>query len=198
MRHSVALAVVLLALLLTGHGPEAHAAQFAVFPKAKEVASPDGRFTVRSIDPEGSPSDILGTFHSLWLFERATGRSRKLCDYIGVAAAGWSGNDDWFLVTQYVGKRTSRALIFSSTTADDPLMIDKAILTRLVPPELRPTLRENDHVFVEGSRVEQRTLSLTVWGYGQHDPNGFRWRCEYALREGTALCVEERGSGRKK
>jgi hypothetical protein len=29
---------------------------------------------------------------------------------------------------------------------------------------LRPALRENDHVFVEGSAVEQDTLYLTVFG----------------------------------
>jgi hypothetical protein len=165
---------------------------------AMELTSPEGRFTVRSIDPEGSASDILGTFHSLWIFERATGRSRKLCDYIGVAAARWSSNNDWLLVTQYVGKRTSRVLIFSTARLEDPLMIDKPTLTRLVPAELRPTLRENDHVFVEGSGVEQQSLYLNVWGYGQHDPNGFRWRCEYSLREGTALCAEERGSQQRK
>ena len=172
---------------------EAFASQFVVFPKASELVSPDGRFAVRSVDSQGSASDFAGTFRALWLFERATGRSRKLCDYLGVASVAWSSND-WLVVTQYVGKRTSRALVFSATAAKDPIMLDKITLTRLVPAELRPSLRENDHVFVEGSRVEHDTLYLSVWGYGQHDANGFRWRCEYSLREGTASCVEERGS----
>ena len=172
---------------------EVFASQFVVFPKASELVSPDGRFAVRSVDSQGSASDIVGTFRALWLFELATGRSRKLCDYLGVASVAWSSND-WLVVTQYVGKRTSRALVFSATAAKDPIMLDKITLTRLVPAELRPSLRENDHVFVEGSRVEHDTLYLAVWGYGQHDANGFRWRCEYSLREGTASCVEERGS----
>lgn len=115
-----------------------------------------------------------------------------MCDYVGVAAAGWSSNNDWLVVTQYVGKRTSRALVFSAAMLEDPLMIDKATLTRLVPAELRPALRENDHIFIEGSRVEEETLYLAVWGYGQHDQNGFRWRCEYALRAGTVSCADER------
>jgi hypothetical protein len=169
------------------------ASPFVVFPKATELVSPDGRFAVRSVDSAGTASDFVGTFRSLWLYELATGRSRKLCDYLGVASAAWSSNN-FLVVTQYVGKRTSRALVFSAVTPQDPIMLDKATLIRLVPVELRPALRENDHVFVEGSRVEQETLHLTVWGYGQHDPNGFRYRCEYALREGTISCVEERGS----
>ncbi|MGA7764625.1 MAG: hypothetical protein WB781_03650 [Candidatus Sulfotelmatobacter sp.] len=183
---------VLIALLSAG-SVEAVASQFVVFPKASELVSPDGRFVVRSVDSQGSASDIVGTFHSLWLFELSTGRSRKLCDYLGVASVAWSSND-WLVITQYVSKRTSRALVFSATALKDPLMLDKVTLTRLVPAELRPALRENDHVFVEGSRVEQDKLSLTVWGYGHHDAKGFRWRCEYTMREGTVSCLEERRS----
>lgn len=169
------------------------ASPFVVFPKASELVSPDGRFAVRSVDSAHSASDFVGTFHSLWLFELATGRSRKLCDYLGVASAAWSSND-FLVITQYVSKRTSRALVFSAVAAEDPVMLDKTTLLRLVPAQLRPALRENDHVFIEGSRVEQDILHLTVWGYGQHDANGFRYRCEYALREGTISCIEDRGS----
>jgi hypothetical protein len=183
-----------IAVLTAGFAPlEALASPFVVFPKASELVSPDGRFAVRNVDSAGSATDFVGTFHSLWLFELGTGRSRKLCDYLGVASAAWS-NNDFLVVTQYVGKRTSRALVFSPTSTDDPVMLDKTALIRLVPPELRPALRENDHVFIEGSRVEQDSLHLAVWGYGPHDPNGFRHTCEYSLREATIACVEERGS----
>jgi hypothetical protein len=169
------------------------ASPFVVFPKASELISPDGRFAVRSVDAAGAASDFVGTFHSLWLFELSTGRSRKLCDYLGVASAAWSDHG-FLVVTQYVGKRTSRALVFSALTPVDPVMIDKATLIQLLPTELRPALRDNDHVFVEGSRVEQDSLHLSVWGYGQRDPNGFRYHCEYALREGSISCSEERTS----
>ncbi len=168
------------------------ASPFVVFPKATELISPDGRYGVRSVDTTNSSSDFVGTFHSLWLYELATGRSRKLCDYLGLASASWSSNDV-LIVTQYVGKKTSRALVFSASAAQDPVMLDSATLTRLLPVELRPALRENDHAFVEGSRVEQDTLYLTVWGYGQRDPKGFRYRCQYSLREGFLSCLEERG-----
>lgn len=169
------------------------ASSFVVFPKASELISPDGRFAVRNVDAASSPTDFVGTFHSLWLYELATGRSRKLCDYMGVAAAAWSSNDS-IIVTQYVGKRTSRALVFSAVSQQDPVMLDSATLIRLLPVELRPALRENDHIFVEGSGVEQDTLQLSVWGYGPHDPNGFRYRCEYSLPEGSLSCAQIRGS----
>jgi hypothetical protein len=169
----------------------AFASQFVVFPKANALPSPDGRFEVRSSAPHHASTDFSGTFNTLWLLETATGRSRMLCDYLGVAAVAWSTND-FLIVTQYVGKRTSRALVFSMAHLDSPILLDQPTMIGLVPLGLRPTLRENDHVFVEGVRVESTTLYLRVWGRGQHDPGGFRFHCEYDLREGTvASCTED-------
>ena len=170
---------------------ETLAAPFVVFPKAGELKSPDGRFVVRNREREGSESEFVGAFRSLWLVESATGRSRKLCDYVGLAAVAWS-SDDFLVVTQYLTRRTSRALVFSTTSPEDPVVLDKPTLIHLLPVEFRPALRENDHVFVEASRVEGDTLHLRVWGYGQHDANGFRWRCQYPLPTGVVSCYEER------
>ncbi len=168
---------------------ESLASQFVVFPKAGELISPDGRYVVRNSDRQGAASDFVGTFHTLWLIEASTGRSRKLCDYVGVAAVAWS-NDDFLVVTQYA-KKNSRALVFSATGTEEAVMLNAPTLIRLVPPERRAQLRENDHVFVEATQVEQDNLDLRVWGYGHHDPDGFRWRCTYALHEGTVHCTEE-------
>jgi hypothetical protein len=175
------------AVLAFGIG--ARAAPFVVFPKGGQLPSPDGRFVVRNADREASLSDYVGTFHSLFLEETASGRYRKLCDYVGVAAVAWAKND-FLIVTQYVSKRTSRALVFVADDGRDPIVIDKPFLTNLVPVDLRPELRENEHVFVEASQVEGEMLTLRVWGYGKHDATGFRWRCEYNLLEGRISCAE--------
>jgi hypothetical protein len=167
----------------------AHAESFVVFPKAGQLPSQDGRFVVRNTEREAPLSEYVGTFHSLFLTETATGGSRKLCDYAGVAAVAWAKND-FIIVTQYVSKYTSRALVFLAEDARDPVVIDKSSLTHLVPVNLRPQLRENNHVFVEASGVDGDTLRLRVWGYGQHDAKGFRWRCEYSLSEGEVSCEE--------
>ena len=181
------LRIVAVVAIVAGH---AVAAPFVVFPKAGELVSPDRRFVVRNVERSSAPSSFDGSFHSLWLIELSSGRSRKLCDYVGVAAVAWSDNDV-LVVTQYLSRRTSRALVFSAAGSSEPVMLDQPELIRLVPPELRDTLRENDHVFVEASRIEQDLLYLRVWGYGRRDPNGFRWRCEYTLREGTVSCTED-------
>ena len=183
----IAAGVLLVAAVLCG---KAGAAPFVVFPQAGQLASPNGRFVVRNVDQEATASEFVGTFHALWLTELSTGRSRKLCDYLGLAAVAWSRND-FLVVTQYLGRRTSRALVFSVAQPDNPVMLDLPTLTRLVPVELRPTLRDNNHVFIEASRIEEDTLDLRVWGYGQHDANGFRWHCKYTLHDGTVSCLEE-------
>lgn len=167
----------------------AHAAPFVVFPKAGQLSSEDGRFVVRNSDRVASPSDYVGTFHSLFLEDTASGHTRKLCDYVGVAAVAWAKNN-FLIVTEYVSKRTSRALIFAADNSRDPVVIDQPLLTRLVPVDLRPQLRENDHVFVEASRIDGETLTLRVWGYGKHDANGFRWHCQYSFLEGAISCEE--------
>jgi hypothetical protein len=169
---------------------QAVAGPFVVFPQAGQLVSPDGRFVLRNVDREAPASDFVGTFHALWLTELATGRSRKLCDYIGPAAVAWS-RSDFLVVTQYLSRRTSRALVFSVAEPDNPVVLDQPTLTRLVPAEPRPSLRDNNHIFIEASRLEEDILYLHVWGYGQHDAGGFRWHCEYALQEDTVSCKAE-------
>ncbi len=169
------------------------ASPIVVFPKAGELRSPDGRFVVRNVEREATFSDFIGSFHSLWLVETASQRSRKLCDYLGVAAVGWS-NNDFLVVTDYVAKNGSRALVFSVADGRDPVMVDKPTLIRIIPAEKRAALRVSDHVFIEALRMEDETFHFRVWGYGQKYAQSFRWHCEYGLREGIISCAEERSS----
>ena len=157
------LRLILFPVLLVSVVGHVYAAPFALFPKAGHLASPDGRFEVRDVDLREPGSEFSGIFHSLWLVETATGRSRKLCDYVGVAAVAWSEKDS-LMVTQYLSKKTSRAL------------------------------RENDHAFVEASRLEGEIFHFQVWGYGQHDRNGFHWNCEYKLGAANLKCEAKKSA----
>lgn len=170
----------------------ANAAPFVVFPKAGQLVSPNRRLVVRTAAREAGASDFSGALDSLWLTDLSTGTSRKLCDYFGVAAVAWSGNDT-VLVTQYLGKKSSRALAFSVARPEDTVVLAQPMLARLAPWQLRPALRENDHVFIEAWLLEAGSFRVHVWGYGRHDPGGFRWTCDYDLREGALSCVEAHG-----
>ena len=183
--HRSLLYVVIVAVLEIA----ADAAPFAMFPQVRQLASPDGRFVVYNADPEAHTSEFVGTFHSLYIEETTGGRRRKLCDYVGIAAVAWAPND-FLVLTEYMSKHTSRAIIFAADGSREPIVVDQPTLVTMVPINLRPQLRENDHVFVEASEVDGQRLTLRVWGYGKHDANGFRWHCEYALIEGTISCDE--------
>jgi hypothetical protein len=167
----------------------AQAAPYVLFPKAGQLPSQDGRFVVRNVDPVAAASEYVGTFHSLFLEDTTSGRTRKLCDYVGVAALAWTKNNV-LIMTEYLSKHTSRVRIFPADDLRDPVVIDQSLLTRVAPVDLRPQIRENDHVFVEASQIEGQALTFGVWGYGKHDPNGFHWRCQYNLFEGAISCQE--------
>ena len=180
---TIALVCGMLAIL----GIRASAGPFVVFPQAGEFASPDGHYVLRSVEDQGSAGEFRGTFRALWLTETLTGRSRKLCDYVGEAAVAWSKNNI-LLITVYVSKKTSRAMIVSAADHEEGMIIDVPALIQMVPPELRAPLRENDHVFVEASLLEENRLHLRVWGYGRHDPNGFHWACQYEIGSAKISC----------
>ena len=175
--------ILLLAAQASAAGP------FVLFPQTHELISPDGRSIIRNSDTEHPAQDFVGTFHTLWLTDTATGRTRKICDYVGIAAAAWSGNDH-VLVTQYLSKKSSRALVFPAHFDQEPIVLDVTLLSRTAPDALRESLAKNDHAFVEVSRFEKGILSVRVWGYGRHDPTGFRWNCEYAAEQGTVTCID--------
>jgi hypothetical protein len=180
---------------------QAGAQQFTTFPDRPELRSPDSKFVIRSVDRAARPSDFSGVFRSLILEELPGGRSWALYNYVGRVAVAWSGNR-FIIVTDYVSKRTSRAMVFEIDSRVDPFTVeqvtlDKVQLARLVPAEQNVHLLGNDHVFVEVTRIEGDALILRVWGYGAHDPKGFRSSCQYDLRAGTAACKEAGGGGRQ-
>ena len=185
-RLAAALCVALVTLIVQSFGTS-----FVLFPKAGRLVSPDGRYEVRDADRLGAAGDFVGSFHSLWIVDLSNGSSRKLCDYMGVAAVEWSGNE-FLLVTEYVGKKTSRAFALPIAGSQDALLIDESTVEKAVTPELRETLRGTDHVFVEASRLENGIFYFRTWGYGQRDKSGFRWNCEYVFVEEKLTCDAKR------
>lgn len=162
---------------------------FALFPDRKELRSPDGKYVIRSVERTPQPGEFVGVFRALIVEEIATHKTRVLCDYLGRAAVAWSENN-YIIVTDYVGKRTSRALVFSVDQDAGGFVVDKNDLQRRVSASFSEQLRGNQHVFVEAVKVQGGRLSLRVWGYGTHDPRGFRLFCDLELDTGNATCSD--------
>jgi hypothetical protein len=163
------------------------AEQFAVFPDRKELRSPDGKFVIRSVDYAPRPHEFSGLFRSLILQNTTDGSARELYHYVARVGVAWSGNN-FIIVTDYVNKKTARALVFRLDRPDEYLVLDKPGLAARLSDEPRVQLERNDHVFLEVSRLEGTLLTLRVWGYGVHDPQGFRFQCAYELDQGTTTC----------
>jgi hypothetical protein len=166
--------------------------QFATFPEKRELPSPDGRYVIRNVDANPAPQQFSGVFHSLFLEERATGRSRKLCDYVRRVAVAWSAGNR-IIVTDYTNQRNSRVLVFAADESFEPVVIDKRNLEATLPDSQRVYLSKNDHAFVEASSLQGDALVFRVWGYGAQNANGFRLICQYDLAQSTVSCGQ--GSG---
>ena len=184
---------LLLALVFTCHWIEAE--QFAVFPERAELRSPNGQFVIRTVEHAAVRGEFSGVFRSLVIEELATGSVHEIYKYVGRVGVAWSG-DNFVIVTDYVSKKTARALVFRLDRPDEYVVIDKAHLLTQVHDERRAQLERNDHVYLEVARIEGNTLMLRVWGYGTQDPQGFRFQCAYDLNEGTASCRENTENGR--
>jgi hypothetical protein len=57
-----AIAACLIVVVLT---TAALGGPFVLFPKARQLSSPDGRFVVRNVERSTSAAEFDGTFHSL-------------------------------------------------------------------------------------------------------------------------------------
>jgi hypothetical protein len=163
--------------------------EFATFPESRELHSPDGRYVIRNVDTNPAPQQFSGVFHSVFLEERATGRSRKLFDYVRRVAVAWSAGNR-VIVTDYTNQKNSRALVFSADDSFEPVVVDKRNLEAMLPAPQRDYLNGNDHVFVEASSLKGDALVLRVWGYGARNPEGFRLICQYDLAHSTVSCGE--------
>jgi hypothetical protein len=139
--------------------PRASAEQFTLFPERKELHSPDGRFVIRSVDHSAAANEFSGVFRTLVLEEVATGKVRKLYDYVGRVAVAWSDND-FIIVTDYVNKKTSRAMVFPADPARDVLALDKVQMSSLIPDEQSVHLQQRGSVERGGNSAEPEGVGL--------------------------------------
>src|SRR5512142_2647201 len=124
-------AVVLAATLLAGTVVAQSRERFVDFPGTGEAfASPNGRFVIRNVNRDPSPTAFSGSFHALWLRDAATGKERKLCDYLRHVQVAWNSRSDRILVNDYWASNESRLLIF--TTDGERFTLDKRQLANLL------------------------------------------------------------------
>jgi hypothetical protein len=87
--------------------------------------------------------------------------------------------------------------VFRVDRPGEYLVLDNPSLAARIPDEHRVQLERNGHTFLEVSRIEGSMLTLRVWGYGAHDPQGFRFQCSYELDQATTTCRDIVAAGVK-
>ncbi len=185
--HLVAGLLAVLIAVIAGFGATG---RFSTFPDSKAgLPSPDGKFIVRSIDYNSDLSNFVGLHRSLFLEQRSSADKVKLCDYLGHVAVAWA-TDNLVIVNEYFTNRGARMHLVAADGKNPPLVLDKTRLAMLVPDEIGRHLTGNDHVYVEGYRVNGNVLGLRVWGSGALDAKGFRLTCDYDLDKDAVKCSE--------
>jgi hypothetical protein len=106
------------------------------------------------------------------LEETGSGRSRKFCDYLGVAAVAWAKNE-FIIMTQYVSRRTSRAAVVTADGSREPVVIDQPLLTKIVPVELRPQLRKTTMCLWKCRESRERHSRFGCGDMGSTMPTAF-------------------------
>lgn len=164
---------------------------FSTFPDNKAgLPSPNGKFIVRSVEYKADSWEFGGNHQSLLLENAANGKSRKLCDYLGHTAVTWA-TDNLLIVNEYFTNRGARMRLVAADETAAPVIVDKKRLAALVPGDVGQHLSGNDHVYVEGYKLDRNVLGLRVWGYGALDAKGFSLKCNYNLDENTAACSRD-------
>ncbi len=137
------------------------------------VGDPSGRYAVVCEEASGKAP------HRLYLKTLPTGKIVRVFEFPRHVDILWSRDGDYFAVTDWFGSDRSRILVFESAK---PRAID---LARVVARQLGEFVQilGNDHVYYEAVYwADSRTLRFKVFGYGDHDRNGFELTFTYDVK----------------
>ncbi len=95
------------------------------------------------------------------------------------AEALWSPNGSGLAITDHAGSDFTQLLLIIPRSPQQIVNM-KAETTRSLG--LLPSVTDNHHVYVEAvGWKDPQTLAFRIWGYGDHDPQGFDESFEYRL-----------------
>jgi len=172
-----AAAVAAYPLLAVPHGHEERA--IVSFPSEATAVSPDGRFSVVSVD-SNTFSD-LGQDHILFLQDMQTQAKRKLLDYYRSVDVLWNPDSSSLAVTNYVGSNVADCLVFFIAT--DRKSVNVADKLRITDPQEVATLDKSSHIYWGAVRwTSSQSLLVKVWGHTDAQPvRGFEYFHTYQL-----------------
>jgi len=150
------------------------------FPgKKSELTSPDGRWVLQDVHRDQGPN------HSIFLKDRTSGKTRKICDYERGVGLVWSPDSRRFALNDYGGSDYTETNIFSIDDAVSKIDVQKEIQDK------SDVKLGGDHeYFGVAYWVDKRRVVVHHWGYGNGDPV----YCEcyvYTLNGSVRRCAQQ-------
>jgi hypothetical protein len=133
-------------------------AQIVKFPRTNAAIDPSKRFKV--VWKEATDTSD----HYLILRDLKSRRWRKIVDFGRSVDFLWAPDGNSFAITNWVGSNCSEAWIGFPKDSSKHVNLEYN----------SPQVSENHHVYYEILRWRNSSsVLLKIWGYGEHDPDGF-------------------------
>ena len=165
--------------------PPLRAQSHQAFPSPRSTSrSPDGQHVIHNVD-----YNTKEPYHRLLLEDTKTHTTRKLLTYERWVDVFWSPSGAEVMVDDHGGSDFENTYIYS--VQDTSHRVDIGEEFRRQNPSGRLLFKKNDHVYVDGlGWVNETTVKIRLWGYGEHDPKGFERLLEYKLNGGIKITPE--------
>jgi hypothetical protein len=146
------------------------AATAGAFPGSNtRLASPDGFHVVVWEAPRTSDPAFP---HHLWLEDLRSGQRLRLMPFTRHVTVEWSPSGRHLAVTCHRGSDFSDIVVFDVERPAKGASVRKELQRRVG----RLRVLKNHHAYVEATRwLDDASLEIRLWGYGDQNPKGFDW-----------------------
>jgi hypothetical protein len=122
------------------------------------------------------------------LLDDGKGKLHPLMPFHRNVSVEWSPSGMHVAVTCHCGSDFSDVVVFDIANPRHGISVTKALQRRVG----RIRVLNNHHAYVEAIRwLNDESLEVLVWGYGEQNPKGFNWTYDFGLG-GTAELVKAR------
>jgi hypothetical protein len=152
------------------------------FPgKKPELASPDGRWVLQNVDRDQEPH------HSIFLKDKTTGKTRKICDYGRSASVIWSPDSRHFALNDYAGSNYAEASIITVDETRPTIKLQDVILDKY------GAATDWGHEYFGTVRwLDAQRVVIHDWGHKDEPPLGDSCVCYvYALGGSVRKCAHQ-------
>jgi len=139
------------------------------------VASPDGVHAVVWQEPTASDPEFT---HHLLMLDKRTNRRSPMMPFLRNTRVAWAPSGRYVAVTCRCGSDFSDVSVFDTQHSVKVVSLTKELQRRVG----RIHVLDNHHAYVEAlGWLDDTTLRIHLWGYGERSPKGFDWQYVFEL-----------------